>query len=86
MPLAVTDAALLNAILFCGDQLGTRLNKQKERQSAVIHLKRTIQLLNERLQDSLHAVSDSTIAAVSALALTEVGFPIIFLMQIDSPS
>ncbi|KUJ18590.1 uncharacterized protein LY89DRAFT_774430 [Mollisia scopiformis] len=45
---------------------------QKERPSAVIHLKHTIQILNERFRDfSQEGTGDSTIAAVALLALTE---------------
>jgi hypothetical protein len=73
VPLALTDPALLNSILFCSDQFGAKMNGQKERPSAINHLKQTIRILNERLQDPLQEISDSTIAAVALLALTEVG-------------
>lgn len=75
VPLALTDPALLNSILFCSDQFGVKLNGQKERPSAINHLKETIRILNERLQDPLQEISDSSIAAVALLALTEVGAP-----------
>jgi len=51
------------------------MNGQKERPSAINHLQQTIRILNERLQDPLQEMSDSTIAAVAGLALTEVGAP-----------
>ena len=73
MPLALTDPALLHSILFCSDQFWAKMNGQKERPSAINHLTQTIRILNERLQDPLQKISDSTIAAVALLALTEVG-------------
>ena len=75
VPLALNDSALLNSILFCSDQFGTKMNGQKERPSAINHLNQTIRILNERLQDSLQDISASTIAAVALLALTEVCAP-----------
>ncbi|CZR67531.1 uncharacterized protein PAC_17430 [Phialocephala subalpina] len=71
VPLALTDPALLNSVLFCSDQFRAITNGQKERPSAINHLKRTIQILNERLQNPSQEISDSTIAAVALLALTE---------------
>ena len=73
MPLALTDPALLHSMLFCSDQFWSELNGQPERASAVKHLTQTIKILNQRLQDPLQKVNDSTIAAVALLALTEVG-------------
>lgn len=73
MPLALTDPALLHSILFCSYQFWAKMNGQKERPSAINHLTQTIRILNERLQDPLQKISDSTIAAVALLALTEVG-------------
>ncbi len=75
MPLALTDPALLHSILFCSDQFGAKLSGQKERPSAVGHLRETIRILNKRLQEPSQEISDSTIAAVALLALTEVGTP-----------
>lgn len=77
VPLALTDPALLNSVLFCSDQFGASTNGQKERPSAIKHLKETIRILNKRLQYPLQEINDSTIAAVSLLALTEVGAPVI---------
>lgn len=73
VPLALTDSALLSSILFCSYQFGARVKGQKERPSAINHLQQTIRILNERFQDPLQETSDSTIAAVAGLALTEVG-------------
>ena len=75
VPLALTDSALLSSILFCSHQFGARVNNQKERPSAINHLQQTIRILNERFQNPLQEISDSTIAAVAGLALTEVGAP-----------
>ncbi|KAE9369155.1 hypothetical protein N431DRAFT_469085 [Stipitochalara longipes BDJ] len=71
VPLALTDPALLHSILFCSDQFGTRLNGQKERPSAVGHLRQTIRILNKRLLEPSQGISNSTIATVALLTLTE---------------
>jgi len=76
VPLALTDPALLNVMLFGGDQFGARLNGQKERPSGVGFLKQAIQILNERLGDLLQEIGDSTIAAVAGLFIAEVSAPI----------
>lgn len=75
VPLALTDPALLHTILFCGDQFGAKLNSQKERPSAIKHLEQAIRIINERLQNPLQELSDSTVAAVAGVALTEVDAP-----------
>jgi hypothetical protein len=71
--MALTDPALMNSILFCSDQFRSKMNGEKERPSAIMHLKQTICTLNKRLQEPWQGISDSTIAAVATLALTEVG-------------
>jgi len=71
MPLALTDPALLHSILYCSEQFRVRANGQKEGPSAINHLFQTIRILNVRLQNPLQGTSDSTIAAVALLALTE---------------
>jgi hypothetical protein len=77
VPLALTDAALLSSILFCGHQFKARMNGQQERASAIKHLTRTVRILNERFQKSCLEIGDSTIAAVAGLALTEVSSSVI---------
>ncbi len=72
VPLALTDPALLNCILYGGNQYGAMLNNQKERPSAVNHLKKAIELLNERLYGPSHEVTDSMIAVAAGLAMGEV--------------
>jgi hypothetical protein len=72
VPLALTDPALLSSILCSAGQFRARMNGEKEPLSAINHLKQTIRILNERLQGPLQEISDSTIAAVAGLALTEV--------------
>lgn len=72
MPLALTDPALLHSILFCSDQFCAKMNSQPEHPSAIKHLTQTINILNQRLQDPLQEINDSTIAAVALVALTEV--------------
>jgi hypothetical protein len=73
--MALTDPALFNSILFVGAQFKATIYGQKERPSAVNHLKETIRILNERLQDPLQEISDSTISAVASIALIEVSAP-----------
>ena len=70
--MALTDAALLSTILFASNQFKAKVCGQKERLSAVNHLQETIRILNERFQDPSQDISDSTIAAVAGLAMTEV--------------
>jgi hypothetical protein len=72
VPLALTDPALLGAVLFCSQQFKARVSGQREPASAVNHLTQTIHILNERFQDYSDEIHDSTIAAVAGLALTEV--------------
>jgi hypothetical protein len=45
----------------------------KESASAISHLTQSVRILNKRLRDPLQEITDSTIAAVAGLALTEVG-------------
>ena len=75
VPLALTDPVLLSAVLFTSEQFEARMSGRKERPSAINHLTQTIRTLNERLQDPLQEINDSTVAAVAGLALTEVGAP-----------
>jgi hypothetical protein len=72
VPLALTDPALLGAILLCSHQFEARMKGQKERASAINHLKQTVQIPNERLRDLLQEIWDSTIPAMAGLALIEV--------------
>lgn len=48
------------------------MTQQKERPSTVNHLKETIQILNQGVQDPAEVISDSTTAAVAVIAITEV--------------
>jgi hypothetical protein len=74
VPLALTDPALLSAILWVSDNFqATLIGQKKERPSGVNHLQQAIQILNERLRNPSQVISDSTIAAVASLALLEVG-------------
>jgi len=73
LPLALTDPALLSSVLCSVDQFRARIYYGKECPSAIRHLKQAVCLLNERFRNSALHVSNSTIAAVAGLALTEVG-------------
>jgi hypothetical protein len=73
VPLALTDPALLSAILWVSDNFQARLIGQKERPSGINHLQQAIRILNERLQSPSQVISDTTIATVASLALLEVG-------------
>jgi hypothetical protein len=74
VPLALTDSALLNAILWVSDNFQAKLiGQKKECPSGINHLQQAIQILNERLRNPSQVISDSTIAAVASLALLEVG-------------
>jgi hypothetical protein len=71
LPLAFHDAALLNAILACADAFGAVETGIKERPTAVIHLKESLRIVNERLQRSTN-LSDATIVVIATLAIMEV--------------
>lgn len=79
VPLALTDPILLSSVLFSSQQFEARVAGQKERPSAINHLGQAVQGLNKRLQDPRQKLSDTTIAAVAGLALTEVSNPLIRL-------
>jgi hypothetical protein len=55
--LAVNDPAMLHGMLYSG---------------AIYHLYQTISVVNKRLEHSTQHIEDSTIAALSCLALGEV--------------
>jgi hypothetical protein len=77
LPLALQDAALLHAFLFCADGHGTIAQSRKESPAAVIHLRNAIQIVNERLRAPVPNVTDATIAVVCTFAHTEVYYSLI---------
>jgi len=72
LPMAFQDAALLHAFLFCADGHGTIAKGKKEGPAAVVHLRKAIQIVNERLSAPVPSVTDATIAVVCTFAHTEV--------------
>ncbi|KAI1342902.1 fungal-specific transcription factor domain-containing protein [Xylariaceae sp. FL0016] len=71
VPLSLTDAALMNSILYANSVLRAGWNPRKECVIGINHLQQTIQLLNKRLQDQQPSIDDATIGTVAGLALTE---------------
>jgi hypothetical protein len=71
MPLALTEPALLSAIIFCISLFKTGMGGQ-DQPCAIGQLLRSIRILNGRLQHSSQEISDSTIALVAGLSLNEV--------------
>ncbi|KAF8859126.1 hypothetical protein BDZ45DRAFT_590317, partial [Acephala macrosclerotiorum] len=72
LPMAFQDAALLHAFIFCADEHGTISQGRKEGPAAVIHLRKAIQIVNERLQAPVPSITDATIAVVCTFAHTEI--------------
>ncbi|KAF2488335.1 hypothetical protein BU16DRAFT_623637 [Lophium mytilinum] len=71
VPLALTDPALLSSLLFSSEQFSAKVHGQRVPSSALKHLTQAVRILNARLQNPGEEISDSTIAAVAGLALTE---------------
>jgi hypothetical protein len=72
LPMAFQDAALLHAFIFCAGGHGTISQGRKEGPAAVIHLRKAIQIVNERLLSPVPRITDATIAVVCTFAHTEV--------------
>lgn len=72
---AVTDAAMLHAMLYSGALYLALLEGETETSDTIYHLNRTISLVNERLRTSPHSIQDSTIGAITCLALGGVSIP-----------
>ncbi|KAF4634190.1 hypothetical protein G7Y89_g3919 [Cudoniella acicularis] len=64
LPMAFQDAALLHAFIFCADGHGTISQGRKEGPAAVIHLRKAIQIVNERLRAPVPSITDATIAVI----------------------
>lgn len=73
IPLALQDAAVLHTLLYCAYGHITIAHGRKESPAAVVHLKKSIQIMNGRLQSCSYQITDGDILVVSALAFSEVG-------------
>lgn len=69
--LAVTDAAMLHGMLYLGAVCLALLKGWTESEHSIYHLYKTISIVNKRLESSTQ-IDESTIAALSCLALGEV--------------
>ncbi|RDW77530.1 hypothetical protein BP6252_05583 [Coleophoma cylindrospora] len=67
---AVTDAAMLHALLYSGANYISLLEGKRESEDSVYHLGKTVEIVNRRLQESV-TVDDSTIGALTCVALGE---------------
>ncbi|RDW63271.1 hypothetical protein BP6252_10816 [Coleophoma cylindrospora] len=72
LPMAFQDAALLHAFIFCAYGHSTISQGRKESPAAVIHLRKAIQIVNERLRAPVPSITDATIAVVCTFAHTEI--------------
>ena len=72
LPMAFRDAALLHCLIFCADGYRQYSANGKEGPEAVLHLKRAIEIVNERLAAPVPNITDGTIVAVCTLAHAEV--------------
>lgn len=68
---AVTDPAMLHAMLYAGAIYLALLEGKRETEDTVYHLGQTIRIVNKRLSESERPPEDSTIGAISCLALGE---------------
>jgi hypothetical protein len=66
---AVTDPAMLHGMLYSGAVNLALLEGRTESQDSTYHLYRTISVVNARLKSSTDSVDDSTIGALSCVAL-----------------
>lgn len=66
---AVTDAAMLHAMLYSGGLYLALLEGRTETNDTIYHLNKTISIVNNRLKSSPHSVQDATIGAITCLAL-----------------
>ena len=74
LPMAFQDAALLHAFIFCADGYGTISQRKREGPAAVIHLRKAIQIVNERLRAPMPRITDATIAVICTFAHAEVRY------------
>jgi len=72
LPMAFRDPALLHCLIFCADGYRQYSANGKEGPEAVLHLKRAIEIVNERLAAPVPNITDGTIVAVCTLAHAEV--------------
>ena len=72
---AVSDKAMLHAVLYAGSIYLALLEGRTESKDSIHHLSKTISIVNLRLNESTAFIEDSTMGAISCLALGEVGRP-----------
>jgi hypothetical protein len=72
LPMAFQDAALLHAFIFCADEHEAIARGRKESPAAIVHLRKAIEIVNERLRAEVPIITDATIAVICTFAHTEV--------------
>jgi len=72
LPMAFKDPALLHCFLFCVEGYRNFSYNTEERPEAIIHLKKAIHIVNERLAAPVPNITDGTIVLVCTLAHSEV--------------
>ncbi len=70
---AVTDSAMFHAVLYAAAVCLALVQGRRESKDIVHHQSRTIPIIQQRLHDSTSFMDDSTLGAISCLALGEVG-------------
>jgi hypothetical protein len=69
---AVTDDAMLHGYLYSAAVCLGLLEDRTEFEDTIYHLHQTISIVNRRLKSSPHSIEDSTVAALSCVALGAV--------------
>lgn len=69
---AIEDSAMLHSVLYAGSLYLALLEGKKESKDTLYHLSRVVSIVNQRLNESGGEIEDSTIGAISCLALGEV--------------
>ena len=69
---ALADTALFHALLYASSTYAGRIAGVTDSMDAAVHMERTARLVNDRLDGPIENLTDSTIGAVSCLAMGEV--------------
>ncbi|KAL3420289.1 hypothetical protein PVAG01_08787 [Phlyctema vagabunda] len=69
--LAVNDKAMFHALLFAMASVLALLEGKSGSDESMYHMTKTIEIVNKRLRENVHLVEETTIGALSCLALGE---------------
>lgn len=79
---AIRDAAMLHGMLYAGSLYLALLEGRTESKDTLHHLSHVISIVNQRLREPGQGVEDSTIGAISCVALGEVRVSILPKIQL----